>query len=114
VALAGPLTLVHGDAAAQNFRTAPDGEIAFLDWEDVSTAPAALDLAWLLVSSVEPVRWSDVIAAYGSSEGLINVMPAVMVQGLLTMADVPVGSAQAAGWNDRLKKAVLLRKQHRG
>ena len=70
VARAGPLTLAHGDASLRNMRTGPDGEIALLDWEDVSAVPAALDLAWLLVSSVDPERWDHVIAAYGSAGGL--------------------------------------------
>jgi hypothetical protein len=36
-----------GDAGAQNFRTAPQGEVVFLDWEDVSAA-SRLDEAALL------------------------------------------------------------------
>lgn len=51
---AGPKTLVHGDASLGNMRTSACGEIALLDWEDVGWTPAATDLAWLLVSSVEP------------------------------------------------------------
>ena len=54
IAEAGPLTLVHGDAQARNMRTSPDGEVALLDWEDVSAAPGVLDLAWLLTASVDP------------------------------------------------------------
>lgn len=42
--MAGPLTLVHGDASVQNMRTGPGGEVALLDWEDVSAAPGVLDL----------------------------------------------------------------------
>ncbi|GAA1715225.1 hypothetical protein GCM10009745_74480 [Kribbella yunnanensis] len=67
---AGPLTLVHGDASASNLRTAPDGEIALLDWEDVSAAPGVVDLTWHLVSSVEPARWAEALDAYGPVEGL--------------------------------------------
>src|SRR5439155_24326361 len=51
---AGPLTLCHGDTASNNLATSPDGEIAFLDWEDVRCAAGATDLAWFLVSSVPP------------------------------------------------------------
>ena len=54
VAAAGTLTLVHGDASVLNMRTGPGGEIVLVDWEDVSAAPGVLDLAWLLVSSVDP------------------------------------------------------------
>jgi aminoglycoside phosphotransferase (APT) family kinase protein len=39
VALAGPVTLAHGDASMQNLRTGPQGEVALLDWEDVSVGP---------------------------------------------------------------------------
>jgi aminoglycoside phosphotransferase (APT) family kinase protein len=54
ISLAGPPTLVHGDPSLLNMRSGPDGEVALLDWEDVSAAPGVIDLAWLLVSSVVP------------------------------------------------------------
>lgn len=38
-AAAGPCTLCHGDVSFNNVFTAPDGEIAFTDWEDVGWAP---------------------------------------------------------------------------
>lgn len=104
-ASAGPLTLTHGDASMPNMRTSPRGEIALLDWEDVSAAPGTCDLAWLLVSSVEPERWGDVVTAYGASAGLSKALPAAAVQGLLSMADAPVGSADALAWVDRLEVA---------
>lgn len=103
---AGPLTLVHGDASTANMRTAPDGTIALLDWEDVSRAPGACDLAWLLVSSVDPGSWEDVVSAYGSDAGLRIALPAAAVQGFLTLAGEPDGSATATGWISRLKMAV--------
>jgi aminoglycoside phosphotransferase (APT) family kinase protein len=106
VARAGELTLAHGDASAQNMRTGPRGEVAFLDWEDVSAAPGALDLAWFLLSSVDPERWSDAVDAYGISKGLEQVMPSTTVQGYLTISDCPDGSKQAAAWNARLEAAV--------
>jgi hypothetical protein len=107
---AGPLTLVHGDASLANMRSSTDGEIALLDWEDVSAAPGVVDLAWLLVSSVEPARWQDVIAAYGPATGLLDVLPAAAVQGLLSLSDSPDGSAEAAAWMARLA-AVAARLQ---
>jgi hypothetical protein len=106
ISRAGPVTLTHGDASMANMRTGPDGEVALLDWEDVSAAPGVLDLAWLLVSSVEPARWDDVIMAYGSSAGLLDVLPAVAVQGLLSLSDAPDGSAAAMAWADRLDAAA--------
>lgn len=106
IAGAGPLTLVHGDAALRNMRTGPGGEVALLDWEDVSAAPGVLDLAWLLVSSVEPSRWDEVIAAYGPASRLSDVLPAVAVQGLLSLSDEPEGSPEALAWDARLRAAA--------
>lgn len=106
IAGAGPLTLIHGDASAANMRTSGSGEIALLDWEDVSAAPGITDLAWLLVSSAEPARWPEVAAAYGTAGALGAVLPAVAVQGLLSLADHPVGSPEAAGWIARLGGAA--------
>lgn len=103
---AGTLTLVHGDASLGNMRTGPTGEIVLLDWEDVSCAPGVVDLAWLLVSSVDPDRWDRVAAAYGPHPGLALVLPAAAVQGFLSLADEPEGSAAAAGWSARLACAA--------
>lgn len=103
---AGALTLAHGDASLANMRTAPTGTIALLDWEDVSCAPGIVDLAWLLVSSVDPDHWAAVIAAYGGDSGLTVVLPATAVQGFLSLADEPEGSAAAAGWTARLSSAA--------
>lgn len=102
ISRAGPLTLAHGDASLANMRTGPAAEIALQDWEDVSAAPGIIDLAWLLVSSVEPMAWPEVIDAYGTSAGLTDVLPAVAVQGLFGLSDSPDGSA-AAAWLARLE-----------
>jgi hypothetical protein len=106
VGQAGALTLAHGDASAQNMRTGPDGVVALLDWEDVSAAPGVLDLAWFVVSSVEPERWPEALGAYGTHDGLSAVMPSVMVQGFLSASDLPDG--EAVGWNGRLEAALEL------
>jgi hypothetical protein len=103
---AGATTLAHGDASMLNMRTSPDGEIALLDWEDVSAGPGVYDLAWMLVSSVDPSRWEEAIDAYGSSDGLAEVLPAVMVQGFLSLSDIPVGAAEATAWIERLDAAA--------
>lgn len=108
IGAAGPLTLVHGDASAQNMRTGPGGELVLLDWEDVSAAPGVLDLAWLLVSSAEPAQWDEVIATYGPADGLPDVLPSAAVQGLLSMSDTAAGSAAASGWAQRLAAAAVL------
>jgi aminoglycoside phosphotransferase (APT) family kinase protein len=105
VGRAGPATLVHGDAATRNMCTGPGGEVALLDWEDVSAAPGVLDLAWLLVSSAAPERWDEVIAAYGPTDGLADVLPAIIVQGLLSLRDIPDGSGEAGAWIRRLEAA---------
>jgi hypothetical protein len=55
-ARSGATTLAHGDASTRNMRTSSDGELALLDWEDVSAGPGVCDLAWMLVSSVDPGR----------------------------------------------------------
>jgi aminoglycoside phosphotransferase (APT) family kinase protein len=102
---AAATTLVHGDASMPNMRTSPDGEIALLDWEDVSAGPGAGDLAWMLVSSVDPVRWDEAIDAYGQTDGLAQVLPAVMVQGFLSLADTPSRTPEAAAWVERLDAA---------
>lgn len=102
----GPLTVAHGDASLANMRTSPDGEVALLDWEDVSSAPGVLDLAWLLVSSVEPAQWNESVAAYGTSEGLTEVLPAVSVQALLSFSDTAEGSAEALAWSARIDAAA--------
>jgi hypothetical protein len=77
-----------------------------LDWEDVSAAPGVLDLARLLVSSVDPAQWDQVIDAYGPAGPIPEVMPAVIVQGLLSLSDAPAGSADAAAWILRLEAAA--------
>jgi Phosphotransferase enzyme family len=106
ISAAGPLTLVHGDASMRNMRTGPGGRVALLDWEDVSAAPGVLDLAWLLVSSVEPARWDEAIAVYGASGDVTRVLPATAVQGLLSLFGTAVGSAEASAWIGRLDAAA--------
>jgi hypothetical protein len=104
-ARAGVPTLAHGDASMLNMRTSPDGQVALLDWEDVSSAPGICDLAWMLVSSVDSGQWDEVIAAYGHSAGLAEVLPAAIVQGLFSLSDTPVGSEEATAWIDRIDAA---------
>jgi aminoglycoside phosphotransferase (APT) family kinase protein len=88
-------------------RTGPAAEIALLDWEDVGIAPGPTDLAWLLVSSVEPDRWDEAIAAYGRAGQLAEVLPAIAVQGLLSMSDTAAGSADSEAWVARLRSAAV-------
>ena len=89
-----------------NMRTSPDGELALVDWEDVSAVPGIVDLAWMLTSSVDPARWDEVIAAYGPAGELARVLPATVVQGLLSLADTTAGSAAAMDWISRLNEAA--------
>ncbi len=105
---AGPLTLCHGDASLRNVFTHPGrgGEVAFVDWEDVSCAPGAVDLAWLLVSSVAPGGWDEVIAAYGEVVGLEPILPSAAAQGLFSLSDCPEGSPAAEAWVERLNEAA--------
>ena len=99
---AGPPTLCHGDASLRNVFSSPSGEIAFVDWEDVRYGAGVTDLAWLLVSSVTPTEWEDVIDAYGPAPRLDDVLPAAAAQGLLSLAHLADGSPDAASWVDRL------------
>jgi Phosphotransferase enzyme family len=125
-ARAGVPTLAHGDASSRNFRTSPDGELVLTDWEDVSADPGIGDIAWLLVSSVAPERWDEVIAAYGSAssgsassgsassgsascgsaDGFVESLPAVAVQGFLSMGDYAEDTPEAVAWNARLDAAA--------
>jgi aminoglycoside/choline kinase family phosphotransferase len=105
-ARAGPETLVHGDASARNMRTSPTGELALLDWEDVGRGPGMADLAWLLVSSVDPAEWDTTIDAYGGSAGLRDGLPSATVQAFLSFAAEPRGSEQALSWVVRIEAAA--------
>jgi Ser/Thr protein kinase RdoA (MazF antagonist) len=105
-ATAGPTTLLHGDASARNMRTSPSGEIALLDWEDLGTGPGLQDLAWFLISSVEPPRWDETIAAYGNTTRLPDVLPALAVQGLFSFSDEEESSPAAQQWIDRLTETA--------
>ena len=104
-ARSGETTLAHGDASMLNMRTSSDGEVALLDWEDVSAGPGVCDLAWMLVSSVDPGRWDEVIAAYGRSDRLAEVLPAAMAQGLLSLSGTSAGTQEAASWIERIDAA---------
>jgi hypothetical protein len=97
-AAAGPTTLTHGDASTANMRTSPSGVVALLDWEDYGAGPGVADLAWHLVSSVEPRRWDAAIDAYGASGGLEQALPAAVVQALLSLSDDPDGDPAARRW----------------
>lgn len=102
---AGPSTLVHGDASCNNMRTSPAGEVALLDWEDFGAGPGVCDLAWFLVSSVDPKDWDAAIGSYGGASGLDLALPAAAVQALLSLAAEDEGSPDAAGWILRVAEA---------
>jgi hypothetical protein len=104
-AAGGPMTFTHGDASALNMRTSPDGEVALLDWEDYGSGPGIVDLAWHLVSSVEPTAWDTALAAYGDTSGLAEALPAVAVQGLLSFA-FEEGHDDARAWVAGLEEAA--------
>ena len=59
-------------------------------------------IAWLLISSVEPGRWPEALAAYGTSAGLTDVLPAVAVQGLFELSETQDGSPEGEAWLARL------------
>lgn len=102
----GNLTLIHGDASLLNVRTGPSGEVALLDWEDVRIGSGAIDLTWLLVSSVPPVDWDGVIVAHGAPANEIQAAwPYAITQGVLAFNDYEPGSPEAAEWVQRLDAA---------
>ena len=103
--LAGPWTLVHGDASCNNMRTSATGEVALLDWEDFGAGSGVCDLAWFLVSSVDPEDWDAAISSYGSADALDRALPAAAVQGLLSLTAEDEGSQGAAGWIERVAEA---------
>jgi hypothetical protein len=105
----GPRTLIHGDAAVRNTRTSPTAELVLLDWEDVRTAQGEVDLTWLLVSSVEPARWDEVIDAYGpDGSALRTCLPANAAQAMFGLADEEPGSDAALAWIARLEAVAAL------
>ncbi len=106
----GRRTLIHGDATAQNVRTSPEGEVALLDWEDVRLASGEIDLTWLLISSVDPDDWHEVMGAYGAIHGddLRAALPYAITQAVLCLADRAPGSRVAAGWMRRIEAAGRL------
>jgi hypothetical protein len=106
-----PFTLCHGDASLRNAFTAADGEVALVDWEDVRNAAGVTDLAWLLVSSVEPIRWVEVIDAYGPAPELTVALPAAVAQGLLSLSDCRSDDGATLGWVQRLDAAAQRRRQ---
>ena len=70
-----------------------------------SVAPASV--ARVLVSSVEPTLWTDVIDAYGTGPGSLGTaLPGAIAQGVLSLASLEVGSAEARRWIARLEAAV--------
>jgi hypothetical protein len=103
-----PRTLIHGDASARNTRTSTTtGELVFLDWEDVRTAQGEVDLTWLLLSSVEPDGWNDVIDAYRPDQAaLLACLPANAAQAIFGLSDHEAGSEPARGWTARLEAAA--------
>jgi aminoglycoside phosphotransferase (APT) family kinase protein len=103
---AGPTTLCHGDASSANMRTSATGEIALLDWEDYGTGPGVCDLAWHLVSSVEPADWDRALDAYGDASGLEEALRSACVQGLLSFAFEDPGDDRAVAWVSRLEEAA--------
>ena len=45
-------------------------------------------------------------ASFGPAAGLMQVLPAVAVQGLLSLSDTPADSAEATGWIRCLEAAA--------
>ena len=105
---APPLTLIHGDAAARNVRTSPTGEVALVDWEDVRLASGAVDVAWWLLTSVEPDDWDSVLdtSTPVDRQAIPAVLPAALSQALLSLAGTDVGSPEAGASLARMDAAL--------
>jgi hypothetical protein len=103
-----PLTLIHGDASARNVRTSPTGEVVLLDWEDVRLASGGVDLAWWLLTSVDPVAWDAVLDASSPQDraAVPTVMPTALTQALLSLAGTDDGSAEASSSIARIEAAL--------
>ncbi len=100
-------TLIHGDASFLNMRTSASGELALLDWEDVRIGDGTYDVAWMLVSSVEPTQWNQTLSSYDAPLlSWTNAFESAVVQGLLTMSSPEISSAAALGWVSRLERAI--------
>jgi len=80
---------------------------AFLDWEDVRSANGCTDVTWLLVSSVGPECWDDVISAYGAEASeFMAALPNAATQGILSFGDREPGSQEANRWVARTEAAA--------
>jgi hypothetical protein len=102
-------TLIQGDSSLRNTRTSPDGVVAFVDWEDVRSASGAVDLTWLLASSVPPVRWGAVIDAYSPDEAAFRAaLPNAAGQAILSLGDQEPATPEAAGWIARIEAIAAL------
>jgi hypothetical protein len=62
------------------------------------------------VVGVRVPEWGSVMTAYGTAAGLADALPAITVQGLLSLADTDAGSAQATAWIRRFDAAADLMK----
>ena len=71
-------------------------------WVATPAPKVALEVLGDLVAG----QWGEVIAAYGGNSGLYAALPAVLVQGLLSMSDSPEESRQAVGWTERIEEAA--------
>ena len=52
----GPLTLLHGDSHLGNTYALPDGRAGYLDWQVVWQGPPLREVAYFLISGLEPER----------------------------------------------------------
>lgn len=68
-ALAGPVTLCHGDPRADNLVFRDDGRAVLFDWQQIAVQFGEADLAWLTATSLDPaIRRTcerDLVAANG-------------------------------------------------
>ena len=70
-----PATGIHGDLKLANVALLDDGRVGLIDWQMMSLAPVAVELAWLLVSNAPslPIGPEAVLARYREIAGRVAV-----------------------------------------
>jgi hypothetical protein len=73
------------------------------------TLPGVSDLAWFLVSTVNPEDWALAREAYGPAPHLPVALPSALVQGYLSLGDALADEEASEGWIRRLEMGVRWR-----
>jgi aminoglycoside phosphotransferase (APT) family kinase protein len=105
-----PSGLIHGDLKLANVGIAADGAVEMVDWQMVTTAPAAMELGWFLVSNVNalPLAPDAVLERYwrlrGREPGRENdlaILVGLLLRGWRKGFDAEAGITLASGVSAR-------------